>query len=124
MRTQGLLTSPSTAAAPWVRQWDSVSQTPWLFNPSTKQFISYDDPESLKIKVDYAASKGLAGTMIWSENMDYNNELVNVAVAFGSGSAARRDVSTEQYGNDEANNAAEAQPQSSAPAPMAMPSLV
>ncbi|KAJ2641181.1 hypothetical protein GGH99_008968, partial [Coemansia sp. RSA 1285] len=64
MRTQGLLTSPSTAAAPWVRQWDSVSQTPWLFNPSTKQFISYDDPESLKIKVDYAASKGLAGTMI------------------------------------------------------------
>ncbi|KAJ2522786.1 hypothetical protein H4217_000502, partial [Coemansia sp. RSA 1939] len=77
------------------------------------------------IKVDYAASKGLAGTMIWSENMDYNNELVNVAVAFGSGSAARRDVSTKQYGNNEANNAAaEVQPQSSAPAPMAMPSLV
>ncbi|KAJ2844629.1 hypothetical protein J3B02_004912, partial [Coemansia erecta] len=64
LRDQGVLISPSTAAAPWVRQWDPVSQTPWLFNPSTKQFISYDDPQSLKIKVDYAASKGLAGTMV------------------------------------------------------------
>ncbi|KAJ2880158.1 hypothetical protein IWW38_005996, partial [Coemansia aciculifera] len=36
LRSQGVLTDPSTAAAPWVRQWDSVSQTPWLFNPSTK----------------------------------------------------------------------------------------
>ncbi|KAJ2841259.1 hypothetical protein GGI22_007967, partial [Coemansia erecta] len=90
---------PDTAASPWVRQWDSVSQTPWLFNPSTKQFISYDDPKSLKIKVDYAASKGLAGTMIWSENMDYNNELISVAEAFGSGLAAKRDVIIEDQPN-------------------------
>ncbi|KAJ2761131.1 hypothetical protein H4S06_001369, partial [Coemansia sp. BCRC 34490] len=94
MRTQGLLPSPSTAAAPWVRQWDSVSQTPWLFNPSTKQFISYDDPESLKIKVDYAASKGLAGAMIWSENMDYNNELINVARAWQSSEPSGGESST------------------------------
>ncbi|KAJ2716641.1 hypothetical protein H4R19_000532 [Coemansia spiralis] len=84
LRSQGVLTSPTKAAAPWVRQWDSVSQTPWLFNPQTKMFISYDDPDSLKIKVDYAASKGLAGTMIWSVNMDLNNELVSVANNFKS----------------------------------------
>ncbi|KAJ2559050.1 hypothetical protein EV175_000510 [Coemansia sp. RSA 1933] len=113
LRGQGVLTSPDTAASPWVRQWDSVSQTPWLFNPSTKQFISYDDPTSLKIKVDYAASKGLAGTMIWSENMDYNNELISIADAFGSSSATKRDASN-----------AEEHPLSSAPAPMAMPSMV
>ncbi|KAJ2394166.1 hypothetical protein GGI05_002161 [Coemansia sp. RSA 2603] len=85
LRDQGVLTSPSTAAAPWVKQWDPVSQTPWLFNPSTKQFISYDDPQSLKIKVDYAASKGLAGTMIWSMNMDYNGELMNVIQGWQTG---------------------------------------
>ncbi|KAJ2800114.1 hypothetical protein H4R20_004183 [Coemansia guatemalensis] len=85
LRDQGILTGPSTAASPWVRQWDDVSQTPWLFNPSTKQFISYDDPESLKIKLDYAASKGLAGSMIWSINMDYNNELLDTVLTWKSG---------------------------------------
>ncbi|KAJ2583511.1 hypothetical protein GGH95_000959, partial [Coemansia sp. RSA 1836] len=90
LRDQGVLTSPATAAAPWVRQWDSVSQTPWLFNPSTKQFISYDDPQSLQIKIDYASSKGLAGAMIWSVNMDYNNELLDVVRTFKSTAAARK----------------------------------
>ncbi|KAJ2866956.1 hypothetical protein FB639_004981, partial [Coemansia asiatica] len=51
----------------------------------TKQFISYDDPQSLKIKVDYAASKGLAGTMVWSMNMDYNEELMNVLLSWQTG---------------------------------------
>ncbi|KAJ2817558.1 hypothetical protein FBU31_006183, partial [Coemansia sp. 'formosensis'] len=85
LRDQGVLTSPGAAAAPWVRQWDSVSQTPWLFNPSTKQFISYDDPQSLQVKINYAASKGLAGAMVWSANMDYNNELMNVLHSWPSG---------------------------------------
>ncbi|KAJ2024472.1 hypothetical protein IWW57_003718, partial [Coemansia sp. S610] len=65
--------------------WDDVSQTPWLFNPSTKQFISYDDPQSLQVKVNYAASRGLAGAMVWSSNMDYNNELMNVLHSWPSG---------------------------------------
>ncbi|KAJ1850771.1 hypothetical protein LPJ73_003291, partial [Coemansia sp. RSA 2703] len=83
LRSQGVLTGPNTAAAPWVRQWDSVTQTPWLFNPTSKIYLSYDDPDSIKIKSDYAASKGLAGVMIWSANMDYNSELVNAARSFG-----------------------------------------
>nr|QDJ94321.1 chitinase chiA1 [Cordyceps cicadae] len=67
---QGVLSDPLTAKAPWVRQWDNTTQTPWLFNPKTKTYISYDDPQSLKIKADYAASKGLAGAMVWSLDMD------------------------------------------------------
>ncbi|KAJ2721830.1 hypothetical protein GGI07_003713 [Coemansia sp. Benny D115] len=85
LRSQGVLTDPKTAAEPWVRQWDPISQTPWLFNPSTKQFISYDDTESLKVKVDYAASKGLAGTMVWAMEMDYNDELLDVLLTFSGG---------------------------------------
>ncbi|KAJ2366262.1 hypothetical protein H4S02_010508, partial [Coemansia sp. RSA 2611] len=78
LRSQGVLTSPAKAAKPWVRQWDAVSKTPWLFNPTTKQYISYDDPQSIKVKMDYAASKGLAGAMVWSIEMDYNGELIKV----------------------------------------------
>jgi chitinase len=49
----------------WERNWDPVSQTPWLFNSETKHFISYDDPESLSIKVDHAVCEDLAGVMVW-----------------------------------------------------------
>ncbi|KAJ2808329.1 hypothetical protein H4S07_003436, partial [Coemansia furcata] len=87
LRSQGVLTSPAKAAAPWVRQWDPVSQTPWLFNPSTKQFISYDDPQSIKAKIDYASSKGLAGAMVWSIEMDYNGELIKVVTAWNGKSS-------------------------------------
>ncbi|KAJ2325197.1 hypothetical protein IWW51_002903 [Coemansia sp. RSA 2702] len=83
LRTQGILTDFTTAAAPWVRQWDKVSQTPWLFHPEKKLFLSYDDPESIRIKSDYAASKGLAGVMLWSINMDHNSELIDAASSFG-----------------------------------------
>ncbi|KAJ2745595.1 hypothetical protein GGI20_002030 [Coemansia sp. BCRC 34301] len=90
LRSQGVLTSPTKAAAPWVRQWDEVSKTPWLFNPTTKQFISYDDPQSIKVKIDYAASKGLAGAMVWSIEMDYKGELLS-AVKKWNGSGAPAD---------------------------------
>lgn len=73
---QNVLSTPTTARAPWVRQWDNVSQTPWLFNPQTKIFISYDDPKSLQVKVNYAASKGLGGAMVWSLNMDSPDNLM------------------------------------------------
>lgn len=79
LRDQGLLNSPATAKSPWVRQWDPTSQTPWLFNSQTKTFISYDDPQSLEIKIKYAASKGLAGAMVWSMEMDTpDHELLKV----------------------------------------------
>ncbi|KAG2186181.1 hypothetical protein INT43_002619 [Umbelopsis isabellina] len=75
MRSQGLLTTPTTAAAPWVRHYDNVTQTPWLFNPSNKQYISYDDPISIGAKADYALSAGLAGLFCWSLDED-NGELL------------------------------------------------
>ncbi|KAJ1727635.1 hypothetical protein LPJ61_004470 [Coemansia biformis] len=82
LRNQGVLTDVRTAATPWQRYWDNVSQTPWLFNPTTKTFLSYDDPDSIRIKSSYAASRGLAGVMIWSANMDYNSELLDAARSF------------------------------------------
>ncbi|KAI8054511.1 glycoside hydrolase [Syncephalis plumigaleata] len=76
LRAQGVLTTPETAAAPWVRYWDNVSKTPWLFNTNDKTFISYDDPKSLGIKTDYARCQGLGGVMVWALHQD-NGELLD-----------------------------------------------
>lgn len=75
MRSQGLLTSPTTAASPWIRHFDNITQTPWLYNPTNKQFISYDDPISLGVKTQHALSKDLAGLFCWSVEQD-NGELL------------------------------------------------
>ncbi|KAI8146556.1 glycoside hydrolase superfamily [Fennellomyces sp. T-0311] len=86
LRSQGVLTSPTTAASPWVRNWDDTTKTPWLFNPTDKTFISYDDPESIAIKVNYAQCQGLAGAMIWSVDEDTSdNELLKVVAPIRSG---------------------------------------
>jgi chitinase len=70
LREQGVVDQYGRARAPWIRKFDRESQTPWLFNPQTKQFISYDDKESLRLKVDYAKEKQLGGVMLWALNQD------------------------------------------------------
>ncbi|CDH54683.1 glycoside hydrolase family 18 protein [Lichtheimia corymbifera JMRC:FSU:9682] len=87
LRSEGVLTAPDKAASPWIRQWDKVTQTPWLFNPKDKTFISYDDPKSISIKVDYALCKDLGGVMVFSVDEDSsNNELLNEAYKIRTGS--------------------------------------
>ncbi|KAF9969689.1 hypothetical protein BGZ73_007820 [Actinomortierella ambigua] len=70
LREQGIVTREGQAIAPWIRTFDNDSQTPWLFNPQTKQFISYDDPQSLRVKIDYVKQKNLGGMMLWAINQD------------------------------------------------------
>ena len=45
--------------------WNSEAYVPWLYDPESKLFISYDDAESLEAKAGYARDMGLAGVMIW-----------------------------------------------------------
>ncbi|KAJ2129055.1 hypothetical protein IW136_005943, partial [Coemansia sp. RSA 678] len=99
LRDQGVLTDPSTAAAPMVRTWDNATMTPWLFNPETKMFISYDDPESIQAKVEYAASKGLAGAMVWSIYMDYENELLDTIHKWPASGSTGNTGDTGELGN-------------------------
>ncbi|ORZ13603.1 glycosyl hydrolases family 18-domain-containing protein [Absidia repens] len=84
LRSQGVLSTPTTASSPWIRRWDNVTQTPWLFNPTSKTYISYDDPVSIGIKTDYALSKNLGGIMVWSVDED-NGELLDVAAKILTG---------------------------------------
>ncbi|KAJ2461348.1 hypothetical protein GGF42_000245 [Coemansia sp. RSA 2424] len=110
LRSQGVLASPTKAAAPWVRQWDPVSKTPWLFNPEKMQYISYDDPQSIKAKIDYAASKGLAGAMIWSIEMDYKGELLAAVTKWNSNSTTPASNDDEPAGNDDEDDPAKKPP--------------
>ncbi|KAF9921110.1 hypothetical protein BGZ65_010636, partial [Modicella reniformis] len=73
-----LTSSLTTPASGWSRYWDDATQTPWLFRASDKTFISYDDIQSMTLKVNYAKSKGVKGVMLWDISYDYNGELINV----------------------------------------------
>ena len=61
----------------FVRMWDSQAQAPYLWNKDTRTFISYDDPESLRLKSAYIREKGLAGAMFWEYSGDKTGVLLD-----------------------------------------------
>jgi len=66
----------------FVKRRNEISQVPYLTSTSDSGwFISYDDEESIKNKVRYAKSLGLAGLMWWEASEDPNNVLVQAATA-------------------------------------------
>ncbi|KAJ9059073.1 hypothetical protein DSO57_1006205 [Entomophthora muscae] len=79
---ENILTDKTTAGAGYTRYFDKASQTPYLFNKAEKKFISYDDVESLKIKVDHAKAMNLRGVMYWDMTQDYKDELLDVLQPF------------------------------------------
>ncbi|RDA86371.1 hypothetical protein CP532_1064 [Ophiocordyceps camponoti-leonardi (nom. inval.)] len=77
MLHEGVLEDPLAAKEPWVKQFDNITQTPWLFNKDTKVFLTYDDPDSIKAKTRVVREEGLAGGMMWSIDMDKDNVLTD-----------------------------------------------
>jgi len=60
----------------WVRTWDDVAKVPSLYNAQTREWISYDDPQSMRLKGQYIAAQGLGGGMFWELSND-NGELLD-----------------------------------------------
>ncbi|CAF1217826.1 unnamed protein product [Rotaria sp. Silwood1] len=60
----------------YTRYWDDASKVPFLFNPSTSIWISYDDLESISLKNNYIKQEQLGGAMFWELSSDRNAELV------------------------------------------------
>jgi chitinase len=52
------------------RFWHNDAQVPWLYNPSTGVFITYEDPQSLQLKAGYVLANQLGGVMIWQLGAD------------------------------------------------------
>jgi chitinase len=57
----------------WTRSWDDEGKVPYMINPGATQVISYDDTMSVRIKCNYAVSKGVQGAIIWALGQDYVN---------------------------------------------------
>ena len=58
----------------FTRHWDTVALAPTVYNPTDSIFISYDDPESLALKMAYAKKEGLGGMMFWQLSNDTREE--------------------------------------------------
>ncbi|MEP6915553.1 MAG: glycoside hydrolase family 18 protein [Acidobacteriota bacterium] len=54
----------------YVRYWDDIAKVPWLYNAATKEWISYDDPQSMRLKGEYVVSQTLGGGMFWELSND------------------------------------------------------
>jgi chitinase len=72
---------PSLASLPgqagWVRRWDEVAQAPFLWNAERRLFVTYDDPETMKIKARYVKTNGLGGVMFWEYGADPTGALLD-----------------------------------------------
>jgi chitinase len=50
--------------------WDEKAKAPYLFNDSTKVFITYDDERSVKYKCQYVKEHKMGGVMFWEYSSD------------------------------------------------------
>lgn len=60
----------------YTRYWDGVANVPYLYNASTRTFVSYEDVESITLKSKYVLSHDLAGVMFW----DYTGDTADHAL--------------------------------------------
>jgi len=64
------IASNQLQSAGFVRRWDGVAKVPWLYNADTKEWITYEDAQSMRIKGQYVVEQGLAGAMFWELSND------------------------------------------------------
>jgi len=64
----------------YTRFWDDSAKAPYLWNPAEKVFISYEDEQSIELKVNYLKKKGLAGVMFWEYSADHESRLLNSVI--------------------------------------------
>ncbi len=74
----------------YTRYWDAAASVPYLYSAEKRQFVSYEDPESLALKCGYVRRKGLAGIMFWDYTGDPTGALLNTinTAFYGSSSQA------------------------------------
>ncbi len=67
-----------SADSGYVYYRDSTAFAPYIYHPQRKEFITYDDVESITEKTKYAIRNGLRGIMFWQLAEDsYENGLLN-----------------------------------------------
>lgn len=54
--------------ANWTREFDNEGQCPYIYYRD--QWIGYDDPESIKHKVNFLLEEGYGGVFVFNNDMD------------------------------------------------------
>ncbi|RZB41616.1 Glyco hydro 18 domain containing protein, partial [Asbolus verrucosus] len=57
-----------TLSDDWTEVWDDEQEVPYKY--SGDQWIGYDNPKSIGLKVQYAKSRNLGGVMMWAVDLD------------------------------------------------------
>jgi len=61
----------------FTRYWDDISKAPFLYNPQTRLWVSYEDEQSIRAKTKYVVDRGLGGIMFWQYTEDSGGRLLN-----------------------------------------------
>ncbi|MCJ8009655.1 glycoside hydrolase family 18 protein [Lederbergia wuyishanensis] len=67
------------------RYWNDTAKVPFLYSEEKREFISYDDSESIKEKTHYITQSALAGAMIWELSEDDETQTLMNSVREGLG---------------------------------------
>ena len=81
--------APLVNAQGYMRYWDPISQTPYLYNAETKTFITYNDAETELTRTKYVRDHHLGGIMFWQYAHDPGNVLLG-AIDQGFGMTRKR----------------------------------
>ncbi|KAJ6469486.1 glycoside hydrolase family 18 protein [Mycena sanguinolenta] len=73
----GFLNSNGTNATGMDYVFDSCSQTPFVYNPTSHVMVSYDDATSFAAKGRFINDQGLLGFAVWDVTGDQNDILLN-----------------------------------------------
>jgi chitinase len=65
---------PNLLATGYVRHWDNEASAPYLYNPQTRVFVTYEDPQSIAAKCRYVTAHQLRGIMFW----EYSNDTTGI----------------------------------------------
>jgi len=65
----------------YARHWDERALAPWLWNPGTRSFVTYDDPASIRLKARFA--RKLGGVMFWELSQDDASGALLEAITLG-----------------------------------------
>ncbi len=74
----------------YTRYWDAAASVPYLYSEQKKEFVSYEDTESLALKCAYVRRKGLGGVMFWEYTGDPTGALLSTinTAFYGNGADA------------------------------------
>lgn len=64
-------------AKEYALRWDTKAMAPYYFDPATKSFWTFDDEQSIALKMKYVDAHNLRGLMFWDISGDTSGVLIN-----------------------------------------------